>query len=96
MATVTIGGRELSVAHTTLGLLKKRLIPARRVVAEATTEEQSIDALVALILEYVGHNPGVDAEFILDNVPGDPRDVIAACVAASGQKVSPAGEAPRP
>lgn len=96
MATVTIGGRELSVPHTTLGVLKKRLIPARRAVAEATTEEASIDALVELILVYVGHNAGVDAEFILDNVPGDPRSLIAACVAASGQQVAPAGEAPRP
>jgi hypothetical protein len=94
--SVTIGGKTLAVKVAMLGFLRNTVLPARRKIIDSTTEEESIDAIVALILAYVGDNEGVDADFILANVPSDPRPFLAECVRASGQMVAAPGEAHRP
>jgi hypothetical protein len=96
MATVRIGDRDLDVKPSSLGFLKRKLLPAKAAVLAAKTEEETIDAVVSVLLLYVGHNPGIDAEWLLDNVPENPSETVAAVTAAAGQKAGPPGEAKSP
>ena len=97
MAKVTIGDRELDVKQATLGFLKKKLIPARKALVEAS-EEDTPDRMVDLVFCYVGHNDGVTREWLLDVLPADPTEIVRAVISASGQKVGTVqpGEAARP
>lgn len=96
MASVTIGGRELSVKPATLGFVRHKLIPARKRMADAGSDEATCDALAELLLVYVGHNEGVTLEWIFDNVPMGAGDLLRECAEASGQKLAAPGEAVRP
>jgi len=90
MATVRIGDRELDVKPATLGFLKKKLLPAQEAIDAAGNDAP--DRIADLILLYVGHNDGVDRDFILDHVPADPYGTLIALSRAAGQRV-PEGEA---
>jgi hypothetical protein len=97
VATVRIGERDLEVKIATLGMLKKKLIPARAAL-KAATEEESPDRMAEIVHCYVGHNPDVTVEWLLETLPADPSEILRACIAASGQKVREpaAGEATGP
>ena len=93
MATVTIGGRQLDVKQTTLGMLKAQDRMAAR-AREAKSGSELADLIVEELLLYVGHNEGVTADWLLDHVQF--RGGLAAVRAAAGQEPAPPGEAPRP
>lgn len=87
MATVRIGELDLDVKRATLGFLKKKLTPARKVLS-AAGEDDMPDALAGLVHCYVGHNEGVTADWLLEALPADPSAIIRELIVASGQKVA--------
>lgn len=97
MGTVTIGGRELAVKQQGepggLGLLKKTTLASQKLAG--STPETYPDNAADLVLCYVGHNDGVTAEWLQEQLPADVGEVLRAYILASGGKVSE-GEAQRP
>lgn len=96
MATVRIGDRDLEVKPITLGFVKHKVLPAKKRVEASTKDEEAIDAMVAFVKIYVGHNEGVTDEWLLDNVPENAWPLIALCRKAGGQPDAPPGEAKSP
>lgn len=96
MATVKIGDRDLEVRPATLGFLRHKLVPARKALSAAQTDEAIVDAMANLVFVYVGHNDGITLEWIFDHAPANTADLLRECLVASGQKVASKGEAARP
>jgi len=82
MATVRIGDRELDVKPATLGFLKRKVIPWQATMS-AAEGEAAIDQIAAGFLLYVGHNEGVTADWLLENLPANTYDLFKAVVAAA-------------
>ena len=96
MGTITLGGRELAVQPMprTLGSIKWRVRWRERFAAEKDLGAQ-VDLRAEYLLRYLGHNEGVTADWLLDNVPDDARETMAAVRRAAGEDAAP-GEASRP
>jgi hypothetical protein len=101
MATVNIAGVDLDVRPATLGFLRNSTIPWKDRLRSAQTEAEAVDATVEGFLLWIGHNPGVNAAWVLENIPEDSREVMerirtAGGLAAAENAKSAAGEAKRP
>jgi len=82
MATVNIGGRDLDVKPATLGFLKRKVIPWQATMATAEGEA-AIDQVVTGFLLYLLPADGVDADWLLANLPAESAELFKAVVAAS-------------
>ena len=82
MATVRIADRDLEVRRATLGFVKKSLIPWQKAMAIAE-DEAAIDQIVAGFLLYLLPSDGVDADWLLANLPAESAELFKAVVAAS-------------
>lgn len=96
MNKVTIGTRELEVKRSNLRFKKEFDLPWKKAVRAAKSDEEMVDLWVDGFMMYVGHNEGVDAAFLLDNLPDNPGELFLQVRIASGQKVAAPGEAASP
>lgn len=91
-APVSLGGRSLTVRDCTFWDLEAVVEPFQKAVAQPGLGARIID-----ILEYfVGHNEGVDREFIKKAVPANIKrcmDLLLSVLEASGLERVKSGEA---
>jgi hypothetical protein len=88
MATVRIGGKDLDVRPTTLGFIKRKLVPAQNAVDAVESEIAKAEKFIEMILLFVGHNEGVTPEWLEDAIPISGYAQLAKdCAIAGGQKV---------
>jgi hypothetical protein len=91
MGTVMLGGRTLDVKPATMGFVRRKFLPA---LDELQTKEE----WAPILLLYLGHNEGVTAEWLEDelmlnplpdrqDLPPDGLTFLKQCMAAAGQKV---------
>ena len=92
MATVTIGGRVLDVKPCTVGMWKRKLRPYQKDVG-TLDDDAAVDRTVDLLLAFVGHNEGVTAEWLDEQLPMPPHPVLAEVLRASGLQGAKPGEA---
>lgn len=93
MATVRIGDKDLDVKPTTLGFIKRKLLPAQRALDEAKGDIEGGERLIELLHLYVGHNEGASIEWLEDVIPiSDYARLAKECPVAAGQQARP-GEA---